>query len=87
MNDLERLRAALQEQLPEASLAMDPSPHPQGTWFLDVSCGEKAVTIEWSPSFDSFRVTWAQESDGPDEMSSGIEETAKRIVALSQKEA
>lgn len=84
MNGMERLERILRDALPEALFSVDRPKHPSGHWWMDVTLGEYAVTIEWRPSQGFGVSSSSSESygEGPDELFEDVALAAARIILL-----
>jgi hypothetical protein len=84
MNDIERLKCRLSEQFPTASLAVDPSETPSGSWWLDAHYHDRLVTVEWKP-LAGFGVSTSSDDAygcGPDEVCRTESEAFERVRDL-----
>jgi DNA-binding XRE family transcriptional regulator len=85
MNRVQALKEKLEGKLPKATITLDEPEKQNGTWFLDVRTGKRAVTVEWRPSM-GFGVSTpgGEYGVGPDELYDDLDGAFERIVGLLQ---
>jgi DNA-binding XRE family transcriptional regulator len=86
MNLLEQLSEQLRKQVTGIITALDPpDPGANGSWWLDVSLGERQVIVEWRPAL-GFGVSTPSDGfgEGPDEFYADVPSALSRIVGLLQ---
>lgn len=84
MNELERLRRLLEERFPTADYKTLRPRGETGNWWLDVTLGEQALTIEWRPG-RGFGLSTPTEDDmfsGPDEVHPDVGSAFQRAQEL-----
>ncbi|SRR5579871_615292 len=84
MNKIQKLKAHLDLEYPEAKLELSAPAHKDGAWWLDVVLNGKHLVIEWSPS-TKFGVTTPNSNsfaENADEAYSSLAEIKKRVDQL-----
>ena len=86
---LERLRERIIGRFPSAQVSIDsPSPkNPEGNWSLNVTLGNKRLTMEWRQKqglgiSDSSKSSDHGFGEGPDEVSKKIDSALEGIIKL-----
>jgi hypothetical protein len=69
MNEIEKLKAEIARDLPEATATIDAPDDARGSWWLDVEHGGRRIAIEWRPR-NGFGVSSGSGGygEGPDEV-------------------
>lgn len=83
-NDVERLRAQIQERFPDGSYTLLKPRTQTGSWWLDARLNGYVLTIEWRPS-RGFGLSTPTEGDaflGPDEVYQDADAAYERAKAL-----
>jgi len=83
LNGVEDLHAAITRLLPQAHIAVDAPPQPEGSWFIDVHYAGKSGTIEWRPG-QGYGVagTDAVYGEGPERVFSDAAAAARYLVSV-----
>jgi DNA-binding XRE family transcriptional regulator len=84
MTTMDRFLHLLQERVPEAKLELDRPEQGGGTWWLDVSSGKRALTVEWTPSMGFGVSSLPSEGfgEGPDEFFDDEAQALARVEHL-----
>ncbi len=86
MNDFQVLRQKLLEGFPSAKANWRPD-RPDTYWFLDITLGDKDITVEWRPN-QGFGIADLSEPDdhvygqGPDEVCKDVKAALEYITEL-----
>jgi hypothetical protein len=87
MNEIEWLAEQLKVRLPEVVSKVDKPHRPTGNHWLDVTKGEKCVTVEWRPGQGfGFFAEDAGYGEGPAEVITTKEEALEKIISSFQKQ-
>jgi len=81
---IEQLRKYIKTTQPQAAVTLTPPLSKEGVWSIDLICGEKKLTIEWSLATGFGVSSLSDESYGerPDETFKSLEDVQRRITEL-----
>lgn len=84
MNQIEAVKHKVERQLPGVSVYIDKPLRSRGIWLLDCMLGKRHVSVEWR-RHRGFGISSSPDhgfGEGPEEILSDVEGTARRILQL-----